>query len=227
MSGWHRHDGQATGLAVANVDTDQIIPARFMSTPRSAGYGAFLFHDLQDSAPQVLRAVDPEISVLFAERNFGCGSSREAAVYALIDAGIRVVAAPSFGDIFASNAVNNGLLPARIADRDVTAGLTLLAGTALPVSVDLNAQTITLGARQIPFTLDPVWRTKLIYGWDDIDLTRQHAANITAFRDNRKANAPWVWPSTTLPGSESDQQGHSSYRTRYAPTGVGRSDRSD
>ncbi len=112
-------DALACPLAQANVDTDQLIPARFMKEPRSVGYGQFLLHDLRHDEsgkprhdfvlehPQASQA-----SILVARRNFGAGSSREAAVYALVDFGFRCVIAPSFGDIFASNAVNNGLLPA-------------------------------------------------------------------------------------------------------------------
>ncbi len=116
MAGWTTHQGAGVVLPLANIDTDQLIPARFMSVPRAEGYGGFLLHDLRydkDGSPRAdvpLNAV-PEASVLVARRNFGSGSSREAAVYALVDAGIRAVIAPSFGDIFASNAVNNGLLP--------------------------------------------------------------------------------------------------------------------
>ncbi len=120
MSGWTKHSGTAVALDLESVDTDQLIPARFMSTPRSEGYGRFLLHDIRndaDGAPIAdfpLKRI-PGASVLVTRRNFGSGSSREAAVYALVDFGIRVVIAPSFGDIFAANAVNNGLLPAQIS----------------------------------------------------------------------------------------------------------------
>ena len=119
MAGWSTHIGMAVSLPQANIDTDQLIPARFMSVPRAQGYGRFLLHDMRREETGDMKADFPlnaheGMSVLIAGRNFGSGSSREAAVYALVDSGIRAVFAPSFGDIFASNAVNNGLLPAQI-----------------------------------------------------------------------------------------------------------------
>lgn len=182
MTGWTRHKGRAAQLRVDNIDTDQLIPARFMSTPRSAGYGLYLLHDVRDQFD-----IQEGDTIVVAGRNFGSGSSREAAVYALVDFGIRVVIAPSFGDIFASNAVNNGVLPAQVADTDLDA----LQGE---VSVDLDALTLLSGDATVPFVLDPVWRMKLMNGWDDIDLTAQHSAAITDFATTRPA---WSWPNTT------------------------------
>ena len=109
MAGWSTDKGMAVCLPQANIDTDQLIPARFMSVPRAQGYGRFLLHDMRREETGDLNADFPlnaqeGISVLVAGRNFGSGSSREAAVYALVDSGIRAVFAPSFGDIFASNA---------------------------------------------------------------------------------------------------------------------------
>jgi 3-isopropylmalate/(R)-2-methylmalate dehydratase small subunit len=196
MSGWTTHDGTAVALDRDNIDTDQLIPARFMSTPRSEGYGRFLLHDFRFDADGKLQEDFPlnrvpGASVLIAGRNFGSGSSREAAVYALVDFGIRVVVAPSFGDIFASNAVNNGLLPARVEAADATALAAHSGGTA---QVSLKDLTIALGPLTVPFTIDPVWREKLINGWDDIDLTRQHAEAIAAFRATRARHQPWAIP---------------------------------
>lgn len=189
MSGWTRHTGLAVALARANVDTDQLIPARFMSTPRDQGYGQFLLHDLRGAGA----AWDvPGASILVAGPNFGCGSSREAAVYALVDAGFRAVIAPGFGDIFAANAVNNGLLPA-VADTGA-----LMAALPARLVIDLEAGTITPeGSAAVTFDLDPVWRTKLINGWDDIDLTASHADDIATFAARRREQAPWVWVDAT------------------------------
>lgn len=186
MSGWSHHEGPAVALALDNIDTDQLIPARFMSTPRAQGYGGFLLHDLRADPDFALNHA-PGATILVAGRNFGCGSSREAAVYALIDAGFRVVIAPSFGDIFAANAVNNGLLPARAE----TAAL--LANPPARLSVDLSAQTITAPGLSLSFDIDPVWKTRLINGWDDIDLTVAHAAAIATFAAKRREQAPWLW----------------------------------
>ena len=187
MSGWSAHEGLAVGLARENVDTDQLIPARFMSAPRSEGYGRFLLHDLRGEGFPLDAPAAFGASILVAGRNFGSGSSREAAVYALADAGFRVVIAPSFGDIFAANAVNNGLLPAR-AD---TAGLIALLPARL--NVDLAAQTVTGAGLRLSFDIDPVWKTKLLNGWDDIDLTAAHHDRIAAFAADRRTRAPWVW----------------------------------
>lgn len=191
MSGWTRHEGPAAALPGENIDTDQLIPARFMARPRSEGYGRFLLHDAREGGGHVLDRERPEI--LIAGRNFGSGSSREAAVYALADYGIRAVVAPSFGDIFAGNAVNNGVCPAVVADGDVRALREACRHGTMQAEIDLAAMFVTVGGVRAAFTLDDVWREKLMKGWDDVDLTRAHADAIAAFRDRRKAAAPWVW----------------------------------
>jgi 3-isopropylmalate/(R)-2-methylmalate dehydratase small subunit len=185
MSGWHKITGTPARLELDNIDTDQLIPARFMSRSRSEGYGPVLLHDLREDDP---RARLPDgTRILIAGRNFGCGSSREAAVYALVDFGICAVLAPSFGDIFAANAVNNGLLPAPVpAD--------VLAGLQGEITVDLDAMDIRHAGGAVPFELDPVWRTKLMNGWDDIDLTVQHRDAIRAFKSRYHAASPWAVP---------------------------------
>jgi 3-isopropylmalate/(R)-2-methylmalate dehydratase small subunit len=201
MSGWTTHDGRAVALDLDNVDTDQLIPARFMSTPRAQGYGTFLLHDMRfdaEGAPRTAFPINahPEATVLVAGRNFGSGSSREAAVYALVDFGIRAVIAPSFGDIFAANAVNNGLLPARAEAGDVAGLIAALDGGAAAAHIDLETGTAQVAGQRIAFALDDVWRQKLINGWDDIDLTRAHAAEIAAFRAGRRRDRAWAYPTT-------------------------------
>ena len=199
MRGWTVHTGPAVALDRESIDTDQLIPARFMSTPRTEGYGQFLLHDLRFDADgkQVadfpLNRV-PDASVLISGRNFGSGSSREAAVYALVDFGIRVVVAPSFGDIFASNAVNNGLLPARVGAEDVARLMAALPEAGAQATVSLEDRTIDVGGSELTFEIDPVWREKLINGWDDIDLTRNHAEAIAAFRADRVRHQAWAIP---------------------------------
>ncbi len=197
MAGWTHHTGRAVHLPLANVDTDQLIPARFMSVPRSEGYGSYLMHDLRRDAAGNLTPAFPlnratDASVLIAGRNFGSGSSREAAVYALVDAGFRAVFAPSFGDIFASNAVNNGLLPAVLDAQGLTAVQEALTQQADCV-VDLEACQLSIGAVRVPFVLEESWREKLVNGWDDIDLTLHHAPQISDYRARRAAQI-WVWP---------------------------------
>ncbi|MCV2888757.1 3-isopropylmalate dehydratase small subunit [Ruegeria aquimaris] len=187
MAGWREQRGKAVLLPMANIDTDQLIPARFMSTPRAEGYGRFLLHDVRRTSEGALDPAfplnaHPDACILVAGRNFGSGSSREAAVYALVDAGVRVVVAPSFGDIFAGNAVNNGLLPARVSEADAELLVRTLSSGAAPGHADLTSGLLHIAGVSLPFQLDEVWRTKLLNGWDDIDLTRQHAADIAAYR---------------------------------------------
>ena len=199
MSGWSIHEGMGLALPMENIDTDQLIPARFMSVPRSQGYGAYLLYDMRFDGdggivPDMPLNRHPDASILVTRRNFGSGSSREAAVYALVDYGIRAVIAPSFGDIFASNAVNNGLLPARMDEDLVDVLIAALGDGTRKVRVDLEKGAVVIGDVDMPFELDPLWRTKLINGWDDIDMTASHADAITAFRDARRAAHSWAWP---------------------------------
>jgi 3-isopropylmalate/(R)-2-methylmalate dehydratase small subunit len=198
---------QACKLAVANIDTDQLIPARFMRRSRAEGYGNFLLHDLRfdaDGAPKPEFPLnDPAVlgcEVILAGRNFGCGSSREAAVYALTDYGIRVVIAPSFGDIFGSNAVKNGLLPAQISEQDSERlfGADELVGHR-PLTIDLAAQTITAGNLVVPFVIDPVWKKQLLNGWDDIDMTLSEAKAIARFTEADERRRPWMKPAGADP----------------------------
>ena len=183
MSGFRTLRGIPARLPLENVDTDQLIPARFMSRPRSDGYGPFLLHDIRETEPAAHLAAGSQI--LIAGRNFGCGSSREAAVYALVDFGIKAVFAPSFGDIFASNAVNNGLLPARLPQQ-------VLDEIDGAVTVDLTTCMLSHAGGSVMFEIDPVWQTKLLNGWDDIDLTSQHADDIRAFKVRHHAENPWA-----------------------------------
>ncbi|MFK7889230.1 MAG: 3-isopropylmalate dehydratase small subunit [Granulosicoccus sp.] len=203
MSGWSKHSGQLVHLALDNVDTDQIIPARFMSQPRVQGYAEFLFHDLRRDSAGDMSADFPlnrhsEASILLCGENFGTGSSREAAAYALLDAGIKVVVATSYGDIFAANAVNNGLLPA-IIDKSDKKQLheTLSDVGALDCSVDLELCQLSFAGQTIKFAIDETWRTKLINGWDDIDMTRLHVDAISAFATHRRQLFSWAWPAQT------------------------------
>ena len=201
MTGWTRHDGLAVALPVEGIDTDQLIPARFMSRPRAAGYGGYLLHDMRrdaegrpDPAFPLERPEAAGASILVTRRNFGCGSSREAAVYALIDAGFRAVVAPSFGDIFAGNAVNNGLLPAQVSAEDAERLLAALAAGPLEAEVDIDAGAVTLGGLSCAFALSEAQREKLVNGWDDIDVTRRHEEAIAAHRAALAAARPWLWP---------------------------------
>jgi 3-isopropylmalate/(R)-2-methylmalate dehydratase small subunit len=195
---------RACPLGLANVDTDQLIPARFMKRSRADGYGGVLLHDLRFGADGAAipgfalnQPTHAGAAILVARRNFGTGSSREAAVYALWDYGIRCVIAPSFGDIFASNAVKNGLLPAQVSEADAEALLAGLSGGG-KLTVDLDALAITAGAQTIGFIVDPVRRLQLLNGWDDIDLTLRHMAAIADHRLKRRTEASWAWPAPSV-----------------------------
>ena len=189
-------------LPLPNLNTDQILPARYLKWPRSRGLGTVLFDDVRLDArgqPREDFAFNNRIyrdaKILLAGRNFGGGSSREAAVYALYDRGFRCVIAPSFGDIFAQNAVKNGLLTAIAADDDVTKLSDVIrASPALDVTVDLEAQTITCGDLICTFAIDPVSRNQLLNGWDDVDLTDSFRDRIAAFKAKDGPARPWAVP---------------------------------
>ncbi len=192
---------KACPLPLANVDTDQLIPARFMKRSRAEGYGEVLLHDLRfDGDGQPVAGFplnDPrrqDAQILVTRRNFGSGSSREAAVYALADHGFRCIVAPSFGDIFSSNAVNNGLLPARVEEDEAEALLAWLEDGGETLTVDLEACRIVAGNTVFAIQIDPVWRTKLMNGWDDIDLTLSHLPAIEAFTAADRRARPWALP---------------------------------
>ena len=202
MEKFARLVAKACPLLLANVDTDQILPARFLKLPRSAELGRALFHDLRRDAQgherpdfPLNRPVWRDAKILVAGRNFGGGSSREAAVYALYEAGIRCVVAPSFGDIFAQNAVKNGLLTAILPEADVAElGAAIAADPDTPVSVDLEQQTIARGNRSFAFGIDPVSRNQLLNGWDDVEMTESYAARIAAFKAMDRERRPWARP---------------------------------
>ncbi|MBV9520463.1 MAG: 3-isopropylmalate dehydratase small subunit [Hyphomicrobiales bacterium] len=201
----------ACPLPLANIDTDQLVPARFLKQPRAEGYGGFLLHDLRfgaDGKGASAMALDDKryqgASILVARRNFGGGSSREGAVYALLDFGIRCVIAPSFGDIFASNCVMNGLLPACVNEIDAEALLAHLQefpGAA--ILVDLETQWIVCGNKTCTFSIDSFLKTKLLNGWDDVDVTKSFAKAMSSFLLKDAAARPWARP--TLPAARRQQ----------------------
>ncbi len=197
--------GAACPIDQANVNTDQILPARFLKWTRAMGIGKVLFNDLRLDAeggekPEfpLNRPAWKNAKVVVAARNFGCGSSRESAVYALYDYGVRCVIAPSFGDIFAGNAVQNGLLTATVTDAEAAEIMAALQqNPELPVTVGLEEQRIVCGNRTYSFTIDPVRRARLINGWDDIALTESYADRIAAFKASDQAVRPWAVPRAT------------------------------
>lgn len=204
MEKFVRLTAKACPLMMPNLNTDQILPARYLKWPRSRGLGAVVFHDFRLDAEGHPRADIPlnqdvysDARILLAGRNFGGGSSREAAVYALYDHGFRCVIAPSFGDIFAQNAVKNGLLTAVATEAEIAKlAAAISADPAQIIDIDLEQQTISSGTWNCRFMIDPISRNQLLNGWDDVDLTESYREQITAFRAKDKAARPWVTPKT-------------------------------
>ena len=202
--------GTAAPLDRANVDTDAIIPKQYLKSIRRTGFGPFLFDDWRYTTPGDLsvdpatRKANPEFvlnrpqhrgaSILLARENFGCGSSREHAVWALADYGFRCVVAPSFADIFFSNCNKNGLLavvlPAAGMDSLFAA---VTADPALRVTVDLPSQQIRWAGQVLTFDIEPDRKRKLLEGLDEIGLTLQHADAIRAYEARRRTEAPWLF----------------------------------
>jgi len=193
----------ACPLPAENIDTDQILPARYLKLPRKGEHGKVLFQDLRFDAEGHER---PDFAlnklpwrgakIIVGGRNFGGGSSREAAVYALYDYGIRCVIAPSFGDIFSQNATKNGLLTALVTEAECGAlTAAVIRDPALPVAVDLEHQTIVCGELRLQFAIDPARRTRLLNGWNDIDLTESFRSEINAFKAASLKQRPWTVPT--------------------------------
>lgn len=184
------HRGLVAPLRRNHVDTDQIIPKQFLKRIEKSGFGPFLFHDWKRDPSFVLN--QPRYagaSVLAAGVNFGCGSSREHAAWALLDAGFRVVIAPSFADIFRNNAIGNGMLPVALPEAAVELILVRAESeTQYTVEVDLERCDVrdSFGLRE-PFTIDEASRRRLLDGKDEIDLILHHESDITAF-EQRTAN---------------------------------------
>jgi len=181
--------GVVAPLDRANVDTDQIIPKQFLKRIERTGFGEFLFFDwrrLPDGSQnpdfELNRPQFAEASILLARRNFGCGSSREHAPWALDDYGFRVILAPSFADIFYNNCFKNGMLPIVIDDATADDLFRRATSERLILTVDLVAQRITApGGLTIPFEVDPFRRHCLLNGLDDIGLTLENEDKISAY----------------------------------------------
>jgi 3-isopropylmalate/(R)-2-methylmalate dehydratase small subunit len=193
--------GVAAPLPMANVDTDKIIPARFLKSISRSGFGKNLFANLRyredgSENPDFVLNQQPyrNAEVLIAFENFGCGSSREHAPWALLDFGIRCVIAPDFADIFNNNCFKNGILPVRLP-REVCDKLMDDArlGANARLTVDLERQVVVRpNGEEIPFAVDPFRRHLLLNGLDDIGQTLQHAAAIDAFEARRGTAQPWL-----------------------------------
>jgi 3-isopropylmalate/(R)-2-methylmalate dehydratase small subunit len=203
-----RETGIAAPLAIANIDTDQIIPSRFLKGVTRDGLGRGLFAAMrycpdgsEDAGFVLNRAPWREARFLVARENFGCGSSREHAPWALAGFGIRAVLAPSFGDIFANNCVKNGLLPAMLAAADLDPIIAACSDPAnAKLTVDLEAQRITnhLG-EEFAISIDSSYRQALLEGRDEITRSLQHLKSIEAFEEAHLSSVPAIpalpeWP---------------------------------
>jgi 3-isopropylmalate/(R)-2-methylmalate dehydratase small subunit len=173
--------GGVTALKRADVDTDQIIPKQFLKRIERTGFGEFLFYDWAQEPGWSL----PKNPILATGPNFGCGSSREHAPWALQDYGFQAIVASSFADIFFSNCTKIGLLPVVLPEEEVKALMD--AGDA---EVDLEAKEVRFAGRAVPFDLDEDRRHRLLNGLDDIDLTLQKADDIAAFERDRERPGP-------------------------------------
>jgi 3-isopropylmalate/(R)-2-methylmalate dehydratase small subunit len=199
MQAFTKHTGVAVVLDSPNIDTDQIIPKQFLKRIERTGYGDFLFFDqryLADGSPNpafVLNAPAAKgASVLIAGPNFGCGSSREHAVWALSDYGFRAVIAPSFADIFANNSFQNGLLTITMSEQEIAAIRSALE-TASETTIDLEAKTVRVGNQPaLPFRIDEFRRDCLLRGLDEIGRTLLHEDQITSYERTRPAFKPVV-----------------------------------
>lgn len=184
-----------------NIDTNQLCPTRFNKVPRGPRYAAVLFHDLRFNADGsekdfvLNREPYRRAGIIVADRNFGCGSSRESAVYALYEFGISCVIAPSFGDIFANNCGKNGLLPVVLPTAEADAiRRQLNANVGATLTVDLAAQTVTDVEGEVHrFDIHPVRRKCLLEGLDDVDRTRQYLPAIEAFETSYRRERSWLY----------------------------------
>jgi len=193
----------AAPIDMANIDTDRIIPVRFLRKLRNekAGYDPWLFHDMRfdnngREMPDFIlnRPAYRNAGILVAGANFGCGSSREGAVYALLDYGIRAVIAPSFGDIHYANELQNGMLPVTLPE-EICRGLRdqLRAKPGATLAIDLPAQTVTdTEGTAHPFTIDAVYKERLLKGLDDIGLVLENTPSIERFEHDYHAARPWL-----------------------------------
>ncbi len=193
--------GIAAPLRMINVDTDIIIPKQFLKTIKRSGLGIHAFHDIRYNADETPRADfvlnKPDYrgaSILITGENFGCGSSREHAPWAILDMGIRCIIAESFADIFYNNSFKNGILPIRLPKEQVEALMKECEeNPSAPLVVDLEQQLITRGNKfSFPFDVEPFRKYCLLNGLDDIGLTEVKADKISTFENTDKNKRPWI-----------------------------------
>ena len=205
MQAFTRLDAKVAPLPLANIDTDQIIPKQFLKTVEREGLAKGLFYDLRFDGEGKARSDfvlnRPEYKgagVLVAGDNFGCGSSREHAPWALMDFGISCVIAPSFADIFYNNCFKNGLLPIRLPQETVDLLMEdAKKGANAVLTIDLEHQTISRpDGETVPFDVEPFRKHCLLNGLDDIGLTEQKSDAIRAYEERGRTALPWQWDLT-------------------------------
>ncbi|ALL12002.1 3-isopropylmalate dehydratase small subunit [Caulobacter henricii] len=200
MQAFTRLDGRAVPLSLANIDTDQIIPKQFLKTVEREGLAKGLFYDFRfdgegkEISDFVLNRPEYKgASVMIAGDNFGCGSSREHAPWALMDFGIMAVISTSFADIFNNNCFNNGLLPVVLTPEEIAVLMDEAKGGNHMVSIDLEAQTVVSpSGKSFSFQIDPVRKDKMLRGLDAIGETLLHGSDIDLFESKRALDRPWL-----------------------------------
>jgi 3-isopropylmalate/(R)-2-methylmalate dehydratase small subunit len=192
--------GRAAPFPVANVDTDMIIPKNFLKTIVRTGLGKNLFNDMRyndngnEKADFVLnKPAYRNAEILIADENFGCGSSREHAPWAIMDFGIRCIIAPSYADIFFNNCFKNGILPVILPQAGVDELMKIARDENNEIEVDLEKQIISASGRKYDFEIDPFRKYCLLNGFDDIGLTMQKANDIDQYEAKMKKTNPWLW----------------------------------
>jgi 3-isopropylmalate/(R)-2-methylmalate dehydratase small subunit len=192
LSGFKEINGKAVALDRVNVDTDQIIPKQFLKRIEKTGFGQFLFYDWRFKSNGELNP-DFELnfpenqgaSILITNENFGCGSSREHAPWALMDYGIKVVISTSFADIFHQNCLKNGLLPIKLSPDEIKYLLEAATNQPYHLTIDLEGQTVKdEKGFQASFSISPYWKHMLLNGWDEIEITLQLEDKITAYEES-------------------------------------------
>ena len=198
MKKFNTLSGVPANLPMANIDTDMIIPKQFLKTIKRTGLGKNLFFEMRykESGAQIEKFIlnkEPynKSTILLTGKNFGCGSSREHAPWALLDFGIRCVISPSFADIFYNNCFKNGMLPI-ILDEKKIAELVQYSDRKEIIEVKLEEEEIIFGNKRIKFKIDPFKKKCLLNGLDDIDMSLEKLDRIISFEDNIKVSKPWI-----------------------------------
>jgi 3-isopropylmalate/(R)-2-methylmalate dehydratase small subunit len=191
---------QAVPVLEEDIDTDLLFPARFLLIMDREGLGQYLFHDRRHADPSFVldRPEFTGAKILVTGMNFGCGSSREQAVWTLLGAGFRCVIAPGFGDIFYANCFKNGLLPIVLPQTEVSE-LATLAARHVPFDIDLETQAVRVGDRTLPFAIPAERREALLSGRDDVDRILLEEPAIAAFETRSRRDQPWLF-AWDLPG---------------------------